>query len=560
MRYLHLRWMVLSVLLTLALVLAACAPSAPAPAQPEAAAPEEKAPAQPAEMAPAEEAEEVVFTYVEGQVISTIDPAKHVDESSLHAVINMYDPLLRPKLEEKSMEPGPWVAESWTISDDGLTYTFKIRKGIKFHDGTELTAEDVKFSMERMLAIKKGFSWLWNGVLEPEGIEVIDDYTIAFHLNQPYAPFLATLIQLFIVNKDLVMANLQPGDFGEMGDYGQAFLEENEAGSGPYMKESWERGSKFVFRRFPDYWKGWEPGQIDKVNYLIVTEEATKKTLLQSGEADMVDQWMTVESYEELAKNPDIVVQVDPSVQLFHLPMNTKKPPTDNIHLRKAIVYAFDYETAVKEIIPGSVQAAGPVPVRAWGHAEDVLVYQRDMEKAKKHFELSGYKPGEVELDYWFPASVPMERKIGLLLASNLQELGIKLNINPVQWANITEAATSVETTPHLTGIFDTLKYPHPDSHTYGMYHPSCWGSYRCLSWYDNPEVTALLEKARATVDPEEQIELYKEAQRRIVEDAPSIYIANPAHRIAYRKHVKGYTYVGLLGWDLSFYTLRIER
>ncbi|GAB4568207.1 MAG: ABC transporter substrate-binding protein [Anaerolineae bacterium] len=557
-------WRKITIISTLiviaALVITACAPAAPAqPAAEQAPAAAEQPTEAPKEAA-APEAQEVVFTYVEGQVISTIDPAKHVDESSLHAVINLYDPFLRPKLEENSMEPGPWVAESWEISEDGLTYTFKIRQGIKFHDGSELTAEDVQFSMERMLALKKGFSWLWQGVLEPGSTEVIDDYTVAFHLNQPYAPFLATLIQLFIVNKDLVMANLQPGDFGEMQDYGQAFLEDNEAGSGPYVKESWDRGSKFVFRRFPDYWKGWEPGQIDKVNYLIVTEEATKKTLLQSGEADMVDQWMTAESYEELAKNPDITVQVDPSVQLFHLPMNTKKAPTDNIHLRKAIIYAFDYETAVKEIIPGSVQAAGPVPVRAWGHAEDVQPYHQDMEEAKKHFEMSGLKPGEVELDFWFPSSVPMERKIGLLLASNLQELGIKLNINPVQWANITEAAANVDTSPHLTGIFDTLKYPHPDSHTYGMYHPSCWGSYRCLSWYDNPEVTALLEKARATIDLEEQIELYKEAQRKIVEDAPSLYIANPAHRIAYRNHVKGYTYVGLLGYDLSFYTLRIEK
>ncbi|MBO8142562.1 MAG: ABC transporter substrate-binding protein [Firmicutes bacterium] len=500
----------------------------------------------------------VVMTYLEGQVITTIDPAKHTDESSLHIVLNQYDPLLYPKDAEGSMEPGPHIATDWTVSDDGLTYTFNIRRGVKFHDGTELTAEDVKFSFDRMMAIGRGYSWLWEGVVRE--VEVRDDHTVAFHLHQPYAPFLSTLIQLFIVNKDLVMANLQAGEFGEYGDYGQKFLEENVAGSGPYMKERWSRGSEYVMVRFDDYWRGWQPGQVERVHYKIVLEEAVRKTMLRAGEADMIDQWASVETFNDLKRTPGVIVDEQPSAQLFHLPLNTQKAPTDNLHVRKALAYAFDYETALKYIFPGAVQARGPVPVLAYGHNPDVPVFTFDLEKAREHLALAGYEPGELTIDFVYSASVPMQEKVGLMWQAHLAEIGINLNIRPEPWGRVTELSTSVDTTPHVLNIFDTLKYPHADSHTFGMYHPSAHGSYRATAWLDVPEITETLEAARRAVTEEEQLELYGEAQRLIVEQVPSVFVANPVHRIAFRDHVKGYRYVGLLGFDVAFYNFTIEQ
>jgi len=505
---------------------------------------------------PAPVSDTIVFTYLEGQVIGTIDPAKHVDESSLHAVLNLYDPLLFPKISEGSMEPGPHVAESWDISSDGKTYTFYLRDDIQFHNGDFLTAEDVAFTMERNLALKKGFSWLWQGVVEKT--EVINEHTVAFHLARPYAPFISTMLQLFIVNKDQVMANVAEGDFGEFGDYGQAYLETEEVGSGPYMKQEWNRGTEFVFTRFDDYWKGWRPGQIHEVHYKIVLEEATKKTMIKSGEADMVDQWMAVESFNELENTAGIIVDKAPSVQLLHFPIHTRKAPTDNIHVRRAICWAFDYETANE--MAGGIQAQGPVPIQAWGHNGDVFVFHQDLDKAREELDLSGYEPGEVKLTYVYANSVPVERTIGLLLKSNLEEIGIELEIIGEPWARMTEMAASMEATPHLMGIFDTLKYPHPDSHTYGLYHPSSHGSYRSTAWLNVPEITQKLEAARRAVNLDEQIALYQEVQELIVDEAPSLYISNPFHRIAYRDHVKGYTFVGLLGYDLWFPSLIIEQ
>jgi peptide/nickel transport system substrate-binding protein len=500
------------------------------------------------------------FTYIEQQIITASDPAVAVDESSLIAAINLYDPLLYPNVEKGSMEPRPHVAESWTVSPDGKVYTFKLRRGIRFHSGRELTADDVVFSMERALRMKKGFSWVWTPVLEPGRIKAVDKYTVRFELKEAYAPFLGSLLLFFILDKDLVMRNIKPGPYGEFGDYGSAFLERADAGSGPYRMERFDRATEMVMTRFENYWRGWKPNQISRVSFKTVTEEATVKTLIKAGQADMVNQWLSVQGFQELKQVPGIVVKEDPSVQLFHLQMNTKKPPLDNVKVRQAISYAFDYDTAIQKIFLGATRARGPVPVRVPGWNPKVPVYTRNVATAKRLLAESGVPPQNLSVEYAYVVTLPLERQIGLLLKSNLEEIGFKVEIRGEPWARIVELATKPETTPHITAIFDTLKYPHVDSHTYGMYHPSCWGTFRCMSFYENPRVTQVLEAARRAVKPEEQLRLYQLAQELIVRDAPSIYVANPLHRIAFRDYVKGYRYVGLLGFDVAFYDFTIAR
>ncbi|MDQ7844670.1 MAG: ABC transporter substrate-binding protein [Armatimonadota bacterium] len=502
----------------------------------------------------------ITFTYIEQQIITASDPAAAVDESSLIAAINLYDPLLYPNVEQGSMAPRPHVAESWTISPDGKIYTFKIRRGIKFHSGRELTAADVVFSMDRALRMKKGFSWVWTPVLEPGRVRAIDPYTVRFELKDAYAPFLGSLLLFFILDKDLVMSNLRPGPYGEFGDYGVAFLERADAGSGPYRMERFDRATEMVMTRFDAYWRGWKPNQISRVSFKTVTEEATVKTLLLSGQADMVNQWLTVQGFRELRQASGIVVKEDPSVQLFHLEMNTKKPPLDNLKVRQAIAYAFDYDTAIQQIFEGATKARGPVPVRVPGWNPNVPVYSRNTTKAKQLLAESGVPASALAVEYAYVVTLPLERQIGLLLKNNLEAIGFKVEIRGEPWARIVELATKAETTPHITAIFDTLKYPHVDSHTYGMYHPSCWGTFRCMSFYENPKVTQVLEAARRATKPEEQMRLYQQAQALIVADAPSIYVANPLHRIAFRNYVKGYRYVGLLGFDVAYYDFTIVR
>ena len=503
---------------------------------------------------------DVTFTYIEGQVVTTIDPAKHNDESSHHAVINMYDPLLYPKVAEGSMEPGAHLAESWRITDGAKTYTFQLRKGVHFQDGKELTADDVVFSLQRLLALKKGFSWLWTGVLTAEQVRATGSHTVVFTLSKPYAPFLATLTQLFVVNRDQVLANKKPGAFGDNGDYGDAYLSDHVAGSGPYAMESWDRATTLTMKAFPGYWRGWKPNQVTRVVYRTVQEEATMRTLLLSGQADMIDQWRLPTTFEQLAKTPGIVVDEKASAQLHHIQLNTQRPPLNDVRVRRAIALAFDYKTALGQIFKGAAPARGPVPVRVYGHSEGVQPYAQDVEQAKRELAAAGVKAGQLAFDYYFPTGNEPGRQVGLLLQANLAAVGIKLNLRETPWAQIVQASSSAETNPDVASIFDTIKYPHPDSHTYGMYHPSAWGSFRTISRYQSDEVTRALEQARATVERDAQLALYRKAQDLVVKDYPSLFVANPVHRIAFRDHVKGYRYVGALGYDVAFYDFTVEK
>jgi len=549
---------ILGLLLVFALVVTQCVmpatPAAPgAPAEP-AEAPEEEA--EP-EAAPAEEPEAVSITYATQQTTTTLDPAIHVDETESFHVMNVYEPLMAPA---KGGAPQPQLAESYEVSDDGLTYTFKLKEGVKFHDGSELTAEDVVFSMDRMLSLGRGFSWLWQDVLDVGDVEAIDDYTVAFNLNEPYGPFLSTLVQFFVVNKDLLMENKEDGDYGEYGDYGQAFLNQQDAGSGPYYVEVYEPGTKTVFRKFDDYWGGWEPGQVTEATFLIVSELATQKLMLQKGEVDFIEQWHSVESFEELKQSEGVVVEEDPNVQLFFLSMNNQSPPFDNEDVRKAVSYAFDYGTATDVIFGGAAQARGPVPLLLPGHNPDATQYTYDMEKAKEHLAASGIDPTEYPLTYVYVTGLESEEKIGLLLQSNLKELGFELEMQPEPWARMVELAAQPDTSPHFMAIFHTAKYPSPDGHTYLMFHPDAWGTYMSSSFYENPEVSDLLDNARAATDIEEQYEYYGQVQEIVTDEAVALFIANPLHRMAHRDQVDGYNFVGVLGYDLTWYPLRVNE
>jgi peptide/nickel transport system substrate-binding protein len=157
-----------------------------------------------------------------------IDPAVGKDISGATALQCLYDPLVYP---DTNGNPLPHVAKSWESSPDGLTWTFHLRSGIKFHDGTELTAEDVKFSMGRLLTMGEGHSFLFLGRIKET--EAVDRYTVKFHMERPFGPFLSTLFQFYILNKNLVMRHIKkPGSFGDMGDYGREWLLTHDAGSG----------------------------------------------------------------------------------------------------------------------------------------------------------------------------------------------------------------------------------------------------------------------------------------------------------------------------------------
>lgn len=491
------------------------------------------------------------FHFVAGQVFGTLDPAEQVDYTQGLAAQNLYDEFI--SVDGDTGEPTANLAESWDTEDDGRTWVFTIRDDVTFTDGTAMTAEDVAYSMKRMLALERGYASFWLDYLDADAITARDEHTVAFEFNQAYGPALATFVQFYIVNSEALKENEQDEDWG------REYLRSNSAGTGAYVLDEWAEGESIRTTAYEDYWKGWEDNSFDVFRSTVITEESTIKTTMQQGEGDMTDQYMGTEAYKEMDSYSNVRAPEVPQLQLFHLPLNCRKAPTDDIHVRKAIAYAFDYESAVNDIIGGGAVATGPVPREMAGHNSDLEPMSQDLDKAKEHLDQSDYSVEEINeigLEHVVVAGTELQRQIGLLNQAGLGELGIDVEINPNQWARLTDRATDPESTAHITNIFHTAKMPSPDSHSYLMYHPSAMGSYVSQSWYTTDELTAVLEEARKTTDLQSRLEKYGEAQELIVEGMPSVFVANPPYRIGINENVGGWEYKGVMSHDWDVHSM----
>ncbi|HCC33214.1 MAG TPA: ABC transporter substrate-binding protein, partial [Clostridiales bacterium] len=181
-----------------------------------------------------------------------IDPAVGNDFSDSISLVNLYDSLVFPNFDGTVR---PHLATRWDVSPDGLEYTFYLRTGVKFHNGDELTAEDVEFSMKRLLTIGQGFAYLF---LHVTSVSVVDRYTVKMTLNEPFAPFISALVRFYVLNKRQVLANRRSGPYGDMGDYGKEWLLTNDAGSGPYKVKEMKMEEYLLAERFDDWWDGWD--------------------------------------------------------------------------------------------------------------------------------------------------------------------------------------------------------------------------------------------------------------------------------------------------------------
>ena len=352
-----------------------------------------------------------------------IDPAVGSDFSSSTSLANLYDSLVFPNA---AGGVDPWLAESWDISDDGLTYTFNLRQGVMFHDGTELLASDVVYSYDRLTTVGEGYAYL----MPEAAVTAIDDYTVEFVLSEPSGVFVPSLVRLYVVNEDLVRENtLEEGSFGDNGDYGKDFLLTNDAGSGPYQVDEFRVAEELVMTRFDGWWnaENFNANAADEVRFIGTTESATVRALMSDGELEISDQWQGVQAFESLEEMDNVRVQAFPSMTSFYYMMNTRLAPLDDVHCRRAISWAFDYEQAVALEWPGTQQMVGPVPQTVGGHNPDVTVYSRDLDRAREELAQCQYGDdlGDYPIDVVWIAEVPAEEQWALLFQANMLDIGL---------------------------------------------------------------------------------------------------------------------------------------
>lgn len=480
------------------------------------------------------------------QIFSSLDPAKVTDYTGYMAVVNMYDGLTTVS---PSGEIVPHLAKSWDVSEDGLTYTFHLRDDVKFQDGTPVKASDIAWSVQRLVGINKGPSNLIVDLLKPENITAPDDHTVVFTLDHQFSPFMAVTPIMVALNEKLITANAASDD-----KWGETYVGEHSAGSGPYSLVSYNRSADMVITRNPDYFLGWNKGTpIDQVRFVQTSDDATVKALAEKGELGLTSHGLGNETYESIARMPGYKLLQTRTAGGFIIKLNTQTYPTDDVHVRRAIAYATDYQTIHEIIYPG-FDMQGPLSQTFKdAHNDAIEPGVFDLEKAKEELAKSKYAGQEIKLVNSYVASLAFEAEVALMMQANLEQIGITLDIKPEPWNRIVELSSKPETTPASTQVNMSPTYPSPDAMFYNQFHSKASGTWMSMEWLQNAEVDGLIDKARATTDVAEQNAIYKELQQKIVDLQPDVWAVAPNRRLGASKCLQGYQFIPMQSWDLNF-------
>jgi peptide/nickel transport system substrate-binding protein len=391
---------------------------------------------------------------------------------------------------------------------------------------------------------------MFAGILDPENVVAVDDTTVQFTLNQPFAPFLHAVTWIFVLNPAEVAANEVDGDSG------QAWLVSNSAGSGPFTITRWEPGNLYEFTADPDYWKGWESPHVDGYIHQISTESSTKRIALQSGEIQFAD-WLSPQDKMVLSNQSGVVVPMDPSISTYTLKLNNQVGPTADVNVRRAISYAFDYDAMVEVMNGFGTRIAGPLSPALTGAVQEP-VYQTDIDKAKEELAKSEEWADGFDIDFVYVTGLEEERQTGLILADQLSQLGINVNVVGMEWANAVALFADPETSPAIFPIYSGSDYPDPDNFLWQSFHSSSAGTWTGASHYNNPEVDALLEEGRTTVDEAARIEIYTQVQNIVIDEAVEVYLTTPIEGTPHREEVVGYVYNPVMGSSPWYYEVSL--
>jgi peptide/nickel transport system substrate-binding protein len=477
----------------------------------------------------------------------TLDPHVSFDGQSPLLWRAVYERLI--EYDGDTLDLVPHLAESYEVSDDGLTYTFKIRPGITFTDGEPLDAAAAKLSIERQIGVEQGIAWAFAPVTS---IETPDDMTVVLTLSAPsdivlsafagpYAPY--------IISPKAIRDNEVDGDWA------QAWLRDNMVGTGPYVLDSYSQSQQAVFSRNPDYWGGWDGEHFERIVVAYVKEPATERLQLEQGEVD-VALFLPDDAVEEMDGAEGVVVTDVPSWNLYYLGLPCHEGPTADKKVRQAISYGLDYETWVNDVMRGKAQQArGPIPSNFVGFNPDTPQYTYDPDKARALLAEAGYPDGGFTIPYTYETGYFWKRPLGELFQANMADLGITVEIQELSPSAWFDLMSNPETAHHAFGVvwWPTLDTPY--DFLYSLFATGAQGTagYNWI-YYSNPELDALLEAGTSEPDETKRMELYAQAQDLLVEDAPALFVYEKSYRLPMRDNVEGFVFNGVYIETLNFY------
>jgi peptide/nickel transport system substrate-binding protein len=467
--------------------------------------------------------------------VHTLDPAVSSDNYDWRQIYPAYDRLVKYKVVngEGSTEVEPMAAESWTVSPDSLVWTFKIRKGIKFDDGTPLDAKAVTFSFERVLKIGKGPA---DNIGAIKTVEAVDDTTVKITLKSAFGPFLQTLATdaASIVNP-AVMKHEKNGDLA------QAWLAQNMDGSGPFKMTEWSRGERFVLSAKDNYW-GAKPA-LKRVIIRFMRESSDQRMALESGDIDIAE-GILIDQIPALEKNPNIAVRRFPSQLVEYVYINCQNPKLQNKLVRQALNTAVDYPGIITHVLRGNgVQMRGPVPKGMWGHKADVFQFQRNVAKGKELLKQAGAE--KLDLTLIYSERRPSWEQIAAILQSNFADIGVNLKLELMANPTLREKVDRGDFELCL-GAWSP-DYADPSMFMNFWFDSNNFGLPGNRSRYKNEQVDGLVRKALALSDVAQRVALYNQAQEIIMQDAPYILLYQTQTIVPMRAWVKGYVYNPML-------------
>ena len=473
---------------------------------------------------------------------ASLDPHALFDVPAQFILLNVYDGLYRYQGNPPRLIP--WLAESHTVSPDGLTWEFTLREGVRFHDGSTMTAEDVVYSFRRLLGMNRGPAGAFTPVLRPDNVTAAGPRTVRFVLTTAYAPFLSAVPLVAIVNPRVIQPNVVNNDWG------MAWLAGNGAGSGAYRVTAgtYQARAQVDMERFPEHFLGWSHNRnpINSVRVRAAMETSTRVLALLRGEIDATDSYLPTDQVERVDRNARTRVARDESMRVFILRMNNRKPPFDNRDARLCFAHAFNYEGFNNVVLRGLVvRNAGPNPNNLWGNPPDLVPYTFDLARAREHCDRARAAGAPIgrEIEIHVQSELDQTVQAAQMFQADLRRVGINLRIVPSGWPQITGAVGQAQTTPDMWIHWVSTYFVDPENWIGQMYDSQFHGTWKASSWYQNAEVDTLLRRARVSLDQAERERLYQQATRLVHADSPDIWVYNTINLRGLTRRVQGYEF-----------------
>lgn len=526
------RWTALLVLV--AMVLSACAAPAAAPNAPAAGGEQATAPA-------GDELtrDNTLIFAADMTDLITLDPAVAYEFGGILPAGNMYETLL-------SFSPGetelvPVLAESWDVAEDGDMWklTFKLNPSATFASGNPVTADDVAFSWGRAIDINGSPAFLLIDVCQmtKENITVVDATTVELKIPNTASPTVCLSVLTFTVAAVVEKAALEP-NMGD--DFGNAWLNDNSVGSGPYVLNSWDRSVSVTLDANPSYWGGTEPA-MKRVILQIVPESANRQAAIETGDADII-QDVGPEQATALEGNPDVSLVKVLSTLLVYASVNATMPPFDNPDARQALRYAINYDNIVTLLGGNGELVQEIIPIGFAGHLGN-NPFTQDLEKAKELFAAAGVTEGTT-----IPFTVSTGTApggvdwavIGASIQADLAQIGINLEIQQMQQSELLNLYRAQEL-PMLLMNWGP-DFPDPD----GNGTPFANYDAKSLAWrnsWNDPQAIELSKQAAVELDPATRVELYNQLVEYVQNNGPYAMLYQPTRVYGVRNNVQGFVY-----------------